>query len=76
MFVESGDDVVPVVGSCVAIGLVCLTTKVAEEDGGRVREDEKGMDHISKCSKVFHCRRRCRATRSSWSGLREVVRAA
>ncbi len=51
--VESGDNVVPVVRSCVAVGLVSLTTKVAEkDDSGRVRADEKGTDESFK---VFHC---------------------
>ena len=47
--VESGDDVVPVVRTCVAISLVGLTAKVAEDDDGwRVRAEEDGSDESFK----------------------------
>jgi len=43
--VESGDDIVPVVGTCRAAGLVDLMAKLAEEDDGwRIQVDEKGAD--------------------------------
>ena len=51
--VKPGDDVVPVVRTCVAISLVGLTAKVAEEDDGwRVQAVKDGPDESFK---VLHC---------------------
>ena len=50
--VEPSDGVVPMVRSCIAMGLVSLGTEVSEKDDGRVvRASEKSAD---KCFKLFH----------------------